>query len=430
MARRRKRDVKSVGSYHRGFQDSDLRWLATKFQEQSARDPDLTLEAFAISYGVQPNLLRNFLGRAGETHPAVEAMVKQAARKPRKWLPIRERRRQLAQKTRKRKRPVTRASDWMVYTSLNFGWLAKEFQRQTENCPDLTLKAFANHHGLVPEWIERFIDRSQNRIPLWHGTTADRARAIMEQGFQPPNTGKVWFAKTSELPYRMAMRRAEKRRQMPVVLCCEIDLDKYPPFERAAFAYVFSSGIGSEVIQGISIAKNDGFARYTKDLADLPCVKLDGTSGRADVLAWINLYLQVGREAPISEDHPAVDAVLKWLRAQYMNGRDNPISEDELFSLVTLIRSVPGMGVVKDAALQVDDDEHKLVDVVVTKNAGKLGVHWWLEQYLELIGKAPVGEDHPAVDAIFAWVEAQYVAGRETPISDGEMLMKVTEVYN
>lgn len=250
----------------------------------------------------------------------------------------------------------------------------------------------------------------------------------MEQGFIPPNSvRKVWFAKTPEIPCRRAMRMAEKRRWMPVVLSCEVDLEKYPLFEGDAFVYVFSSAIGSEVIRSISIAKRDGFARQAKNIAESPSVKLDGTSGREDVLAWMDRYLETGHEAAISEDHPAIEAVLKWLGVRYANGGNDPVHEDEMFSLVTMIRSTPGMGMgrVRDLSLEDDDDEDKLVDVVITKTSGRLGVHWWLEQYLELVGEAPVGENHPAVDAIFAWVEAQYAAGREDAISDGEMLVKV-----
>jgi hypothetical protein len=38
-----------------------------------------------------------------------------------------------------------------------------------------------------------------------------------------------------------------------------------------------------------------------------------------------------------------------------------------------------------------------LVDIVITKNAGKLGVLYWINHYLELEGKESVSEDHPAV---------------------------------
>ena len=171
----------------------------------------------------------------------------------------------------------------------------------------------------------------------------------------------------------------------------------------------------------------DRFARHVKNISDAAVAKLTGTSRKQDVLDWINRYLEVGREAAISEHHPAVGAVLQWLETRCADGRQDAVPDDEMFLLVTMIRSLPGMGMgeVKNLSLEADNDEDKLVDVVITKTSGRVNLHWWLEQYLELVGEVPVDEAHPAVDAIFAWVEAQYAAGRANVISDGEMLMQV-----
>ena len=65
------------------------------------------------------------------------------------------------------------------------------------------------------------------------------------------------------------------------------------------------------------------------------------------------------------------------------------------------------------------------MDIVVTKNAGKLGILSWINCYLGIEGKVVVNEYHPAVETIFSWVESQYAAGREESISDEEMLMQV-----
>ncbi|MCZ6677148.1 MAG: hypothetical protein O7E52_07835, partial [Candidatus Poribacteria bacterium] len=45
--------------------------------------------------------------------------------------------------------------------------------------------------------------------------------------------------------------------------------------------------------------------------------------------------------------------------------------------------------------------------------------------YLALQNEAPVNDDHPAVEAIHRWVEAEYESGRNDPISDDEMLLQV-----
>ena len=66
------------------------------------------------------------------------------------------------------------------FESTDLGWLAEEFQRQAALNPDLAIEAFAACHGIQPEWITRFIDTGERIVKLWHGTTEDRARAIME----------------------------------------------------------------------------------------------------------------------------------------------------------------------------------------------------------------------------------------------------------
>ena len=71
------------------------------------------------------------------------------------------------------------------------------------------------------------------------------------------------------------------------------------------------------------------------------------------------------------------------------------------------------------------EEKGKPVNIMITKNAGKLGVLCWINCYLELNGKETVSKDHPAVETIFNWIELQYAAGRDEPISDEEMLMQV-----
>ena len=61
----------------------------------------------------------------------------------------------------------------------------------------------------------------------------------------------------------------------------------------------------------------------------------------------------------------------------------------------------------------------------MTRAGGRLGVLAWINQYLTLEGKQPVDANHPAVDAIYQWIEAEYDAGREDAISDGGMLLQV-----
>ncbi|MDA8344488.1 MAG: 2-isopropylmalate synthase [Thermaerobacter sp.] len=58
--------------------------------------------------------------------------------------------------------------------------------------------------------------------------------------------------------------------------------------------------------------------------------------------------------------------------------------------------------------------------VLVTDKAGIAGVALWLERKLGLAAGS-VAKDHPAVECLHGWVEAQYRDGRVTAISDAEL---------
>jgi hypothetical protein len=391
MAKNRRKDRKLQNGYQRSFEYSDFEWLVEQFKKQTKLNPYLTLEEFAIGYGIQPNLINRFIiERKG------------------KWEPANEHR-------RKRK---SRTNDLMHFESADFAWLSREFRKQAALTPDLTLKTFAIRHGVQPEWISRFIDTGENTVTLWHGTTEDRARTIMEQGFRRPGKSTVvWFTRSFIYACGVANGRAEARHRMPVVISCEINLEEYSASKSSNFqTYVFPSSIGREVIRSIFVVKNDWFLSN-------PGAKVTKTAGKLEILSWINWYLKMGNESSINEEHPAVEAIFNWVRAQYAQGREEPISNEEMFSMVTVIRSVPGLEM--GAQSPEEEEEDELIDVVITKNAGKLGVLYWINRYLELTGEEALSEDQPAVEAIFKWVETEYAQGRDEPISDEEMLLQV-----
>ena len=67
----------------------------------------------------------------------------------------------------------------------------------------------------------------------------------------------------------------------------------------------------------------------------------------------------------------------------------------------------------------------ELVDIIITRTSGKYGVLLWVNAYQERKGQTPVGENHPAVEEIYRWVEVQYAGDREEAISEEEMLAQV-----
>jgi hypothetical protein len=122
--------------------------------------------------------------------------------------------------------------------------------------PDLTIGRTTSKRDVGFRLDDSFADGKKhgNKLILWHGTTEDRAKAIIEEGFRK---AQVWF--TSKLPVaqRMAINRARQRSDVPVVISCEIDLEKYPSFGRPdPKTYVFYSPTGKEIIGGVTLGKD------------------------------------------------------------------------------------------------------------------------------------------------------------------------------
>jgi len=295
LAKKRKKERKWQDGYQRYFKYSDLSWLAEQFQKQAILNPDLTVEEFAISYGVQPKEIRRFIDSPLKTDKRVTLSVGSAAKH-------------------------FGVSVKAIHRWINIGALKAEIMRGD-------WLVYLNHHELELRIVK-----------LLHGTTNGRAKVIMEEGFKAQNAYRIgiWFTSSYKLASHIAISRAKQRNEIPVVIYCEINLEQYPVLSRPTpHIYAFPSPVGKEVICNVSIVETKSFKRPKEKKCKQP------------------------------------------------------------------------------------------IDIVVTKNAGKLGVLCWINRYLEIEGKVLVNEDHPAVEAVFNWVEAQYAAGREYPISDEEMLMQV-----
>jgi len=63
-----------------------------------------------------------------------------------------------------------------------------------------------------------------------------------------------------------------------------------------------------------------------------------------------------------------------------------------------------------------------LVDIDINQSSNELVIAYWVNSYLKLEEVASVNVNHPSVAIIQDWVNVQYSNGRETSISDEEML--------
>ncbi len=224
-------------------------------------------------------------------------------------------------------------------------WLAELFQELAPWHPNLTLERFASDHGIEPQLIKPFIDKEQGkkrsqRVVLWHGTTDDRAQAIMEEGFRAGGTkgkqSRIWFPLNSSFARSHAMGASEQFGSSPVVFRCNIDLRKYPHFSKNGPHYDFryariSQGVIRQVLR-LEADAEDELEANAEEKGKLVDVTITKTSGKSGVLHWINQYLKLTYQKAVSEEHPVVEALFKWVDTQYVAGRAEPISEEEMFT--------------------------------------------------------------------------------------------------
>ncbi|HKN01584.1 MAG TPA: hypothetical protein VJX23_13795 [Candidatus Binataceae bacterium] len=82
-------------------------------------------------------------------------------------------------------------------------------------------------------------------------------------------------------------------------------------------------------------------------------------------------------------------------------------------------------GLLKDEEIYNIFDTAKILGrparVAVDKTSGSAGVAWWINSYFKLANGRQVSKQSDAVRKITAWVDQQYVAGRNTSISDDEL---------
>ena len=230
----------------------------------------------------------------------------------------------------------------------DFAWLAEQFQKQAAQDPDLTLEEFAISHGVEPKWIRSFINvgwntEFKNGITVWHGTTIDRAKAIMEEGFKARGRAgkKIWFTQKSSEAHRRAAHLAQSRGKAPVVFRCQINIGKYTEFDKPrphhyAFkhSYIDKSVIFS--VDGMEVDKAGKRSQEKRDKVELVDVIVTRTSGKYGVLLWVNAYLEGIGQTSVDENHPAIEELHRWVEAQYAAGKEEAISEEEMLVQVKI----------------------------------------------------------------------------------------------
>ena len=230
----------------------------------------------------------------------------------------------------------------------DFVWLAEQFDKQAVQNPDLTLDEFAIRHGVEPKWIRSFINvgwntEFKNVITVWHGTTVDRAKAIMVEGFKARGRAgkKIWFTQRSSEARRRAGQLAQSRGKAPVVFRCQINIGKYTEFDNPrphhyAFKHSYIDKAVIASVSGLEAEKEVIPPQEKADKTELVDITITRTSGKYGVLLWVNAYLEGVSQTLVDEDHPAIAEIHRWMEAQYVGAREEAISEEEMLAQVKI----------------------------------------------------------------------------------------------
>ena len=230
----------------------------------------------------------------------------------------------------------------------DFAWLAEQFDKQAAQNPDLTLEEYAIRHGIEPKWIRSFINvdwntEFKNVITVWHGTTIDRAKAIMIEGFKARGRAgkKIWFTQKSSEAHRRAGHLSQSRGKAPVVFRCQINIAKYTEFDKPrphhyAFKHSYIDRAVISSVDGMEVDKDGKRPQEKEHKKELVDVIITRTSGKYGVLLWINAYLEGVGQTPIDEDHPAIEEIYRWVETQYVGDREEAISEEEMLAQVKI----------------------------------------------------------------------------------------------
>ena len=63
--------------------------------------------------------------------------------------------------------------------------------------------------------------------------------------------------------------------------------------------------------------------------------------------------------------------------------------------------------------------------MAISATSGVAGIAYWINTHYHLKGSEAVDKKDPAVLAVKKWVDAQYEGGRQTVISDDELVKQV-----
>ncbi len=198
---------------------------------------------------------------------------------------------------------------------------------------------------MVHERVTKLSHEVEDPIILWHGTTRSRARTILRRGFRAEKTmnessrGFLFFSPNPKVARRYAQSKAKAEGDLPAVIMCSIDLNRYYLYERRATeVYVFAHEcIPKDVIRDVEgmpkrqLEKLQGISTHDAGLTD---VALTFNSNRAGIAYWMNSYLKLDEADRIREDDEVTGKIKEWLDEQMDAGEFGEAPEGEILEQV------------------------------------------------------------------------------------------------
>jgi len=137
----------------------------------------------------------------------------------------------------------------------------------------------------------------------YHGTTRMRARNIFEEGFLPkPPSRRVWFAEARSYAMGRAKAQAKRANDEPVVLACNVDLDRLSKRLGAKKVFYRKGIIAINGKVPVDMLLPHPFA----DLATVP----------DEVADWVNELLGHEEGEGVQAKHPGVVRLSRWINSQ------------------------------------------------------------------------------------------------------------------
>lgn len=159
-------------------------------------------------------------------------------------------------------------------------WVAVEYHRRRKRDASYSFRQFIAEQGLP---LTDVCANLEGKLLLWHGTTVERARSILQKGFCRPKG--IWMTEDAQQAHSIAHFQAKRWRSLPAILISVVDfrgLKEGTDFEvESPGVYVFRFRVPPEVVQymltpdglqmvGRAIGMKKGKGRITQRFRNSP----------------------------------------------------------------------------------------------------------------------------------------------------------------